>query len=38
VWPEIVLLSNDLISWAQALLLDGELAKGEPQRVRKADG
>jgi hypothetical protein len=34
VWLEIVLLAHDLITWTQALLLDGELAKAEPKRLR----
>lgn len=34
VWLEIVMLAHDLIVWTQALLLDGELAKAEPKRVR----
>ncbi len=34
VWLEIVMLAHDLIVWTQALLLPGELAKAEPQRVR----
>src|SRR4051794_22886773 len=34
VWLEIVLLAHDLIVWSQALLLDGELAKAEPKRLR----
>ena len=34
VWLEIVMLAHDLIVWAQALLLDGELAKAEPKRLR----
>ena len=34
VWLEIVLLAHDLIVWTQALLLDGELAKVEPKRLR----
>ena len=34
MWLEIVLLAHDLIVWAQALLLDGELAKAEPKRLR----
>jgi hypothetical protein len=34
VWLEIVLLAHDLIVWAQALLLDGQLAKAEPKRLR----
>jgi Transposase DDE domain group 1 len=34
VWLEIVTLAHDLIVWTQALLLDGELAKAEPKRMR----
>jgi hypothetical protein len=34
VWLEIVMLAHDLIAWTQALLLDGELAKAEPKRLR----
>jgi hypothetical protein len=34
VWLELVLLAHDLIVWTQALLLDGELAKAEPKRLR----
>jgi Transposase DDE domain group 1 len=34
VWLEIVMLAHDLIVWAQALLLSGELAKAEPKRLR----
>jgi hypothetical protein len=34
VWLEIMLLAHDLIVWTQALVLDGELAKAEPKRVR----
>jgi hypothetical protein len=34
VWLEIVLLAHDLIVWTQALLLDGELAKAEPKKLR----
>src|SRR5918996_638218 len=34
VWLEIVLLAHDLIVWTQALLLDGELARAEPKRLR----
>jgi hypothetical protein len=34
IWLEIVLLAHDLIVWTQALLLDGELAKAEPKRLR----
>jgi hypothetical protein len=34
VWLEIVMLAHDLIIWTQALLLDGELGKAEPKRLR----
>src|SRR3954454_9168144 len=34
VWLQIVLLAHDLSVWAQRLLLDGELAKAEPKRLR----
>jgi Transposase DDE domain group 1 len=34
VWLQIGLLAHDLIVWTQALLLDGELAKAEPKRLR----
>ena len=34
VWLEVVMLAHDLIVWTQALLLDGELAKAEPKRLR----
>jgi len=34
VWLEIVALAHDLIVWTQALLLDGQLAKAEPKRLR----
>ena len=34
VWVQIVLLAHDLIVWTQALLLDGDLAKAEPKRLR----
>jgi Transposase DDE domain group 1 len=34
VWLEIVMLAHDPIVWTQALLLDGELAKAEPKRLR----
>jgi hypothetical protein len=34
VWLEIVLLAHDLIVWTQALLLDGELQRAEPKRLR----
>jgi hypothetical protein len=34
VWLEIVMLAHDLLVWTQALLLDGELAKAEPKKLR----
>jgi len=34
VWLELVLIAHDLISWAQALALEGELAAAEPKRLR----
>jgi hypothetical protein len=34
VWVQIVMLAHDLIAWTQTLLLDGELAKAEPKRLR----
>jgi Transposase DDE domain group 1 len=34
VWLQIVLLAHDLLVWTQALVLDGELAKAEPKRLR----
>ena len=34
VWLEIVMLAHDLIVWTQTLLLDGELAKAEPKKLR----
>src|SRR3954470_1148537 len=34
VWLQIVMLAHDLLIWTQALLLDGELAKAEPKRLR----
>jgi hypothetical protein len=34
VWLQIVMLAHDLIVWTQALVLDGELAKAEPKRLR----
>lgn len=33
-WLEVVLIAQDLLSWAQSLLLDGELARTEPKRLR----
>jgi hypothetical protein len=34
VWLELVLTAQDLTGWAQALLLDGELAVAEPKTLR----
>jgi len=34
VWLELVLIAQDLVSWAQSLLLDGDLARAEPKRLR----
>ena len=34
VWLEIVMLAHDLLVWTQALVLDGELSKAEPKRIR----
>lgn len=34
VWLELVLIGQDLLAWARALLLDGELARAEPKRLR----
>lgn len=34
VWIELVLIAHDLIAWTQTLLLDGDLAKAEPKRLR----
>jgi hypothetical protein len=34
VWLELVLAAQDLTVWAQALLLDGELAVAEPKTLR----
>jgi hypothetical protein len=34
VWLELVLMACDLVCWAQALLLDGELAVAEPKALR----
>jgi Transposase DDE domain group 1 len=34
VWLELVLAACDLTSWAQALLLDGELRTAEPKALR----
>jgi hypothetical protein len=35
-WLLLVLIAQDLIAWAQRLLLDGELAVAEPKRLRYA--
>jgi hypothetical protein len=34
VWCELVLIAQDLLAWSQSLLLDGELARAEPKRLR----
>lgn len=34
VWLELVLLAHDLLAWAKALLLSGELARSRPKRLR----
>ena len=34
VWLELVLIAQDLFTWAQALCLDGELCLAEPKRLR----
>ena len=34
VWLELVLIAQDLLCWAQVLLLDGDLARCEPKRLR----
>jgi len=34
VWLELVGTAQDLTGWAQALLLDGELARAEPKTLR----
>jgi hypothetical protein len=34
IWLALVLLAHDLIRWTQHLLVDGELAKAEPKRLR----
>jgi Transposase DDE domain group 1 len=33
-WLELVLIAQDLIAWTQHLLLDGELRRYEPKRLR----
>lgn len=34
VWLELVLIAQDLFAWAQGLVLDGELGRAEPKRLR----
>jgi len=34
VWLKLVALAHDLLTWTQTLLLNGELAKAEPKRLR----
>ena len=34
VWLELVLIAQDLFAWSRSLLLEGELAKAEPKRLR----
>jgi Transposase DDE domain group 1 len=34
VWLEVVMLAHDLLVWTQALVLEGELARAEPKRLR----
>jgi hypothetical protein len=34
VWLELVLVAQDLTGWGQQLLLDGDLARAEPNRLR----
>jgi hypothetical protein len=33
-WLELVLIAQDLMAWAEALLLEGDLARAEPKRLR----
>ncbi len=33
-WLELVLMAQDLLCWAQSLLLEGDLARAEPKRLR----
>jgi hypothetical protein len=33
-WLELVLIAQDLMSWAQVLLLEGDLTRAEPKRLR----
>jgi hypothetical protein len=34
VWLELSLIAQELIAWAKAVALDGELARSEPKRLR----
>ena len=34
VWLQLVLIAHNLLAWAKTLLLEGELAKAEPKRLR----
>ncbi len=34
LWLELVLIAQDLTSWAQTLVLSGDLARAEPKRLR----
>ena len=34
-WLELSLIAQDLLAWAKALVLDGELALAEPKRLRQ---
>ncbi|MGE5281855.1 MAG: IS1380 family transposase [Chloroflexota bacterium] len=34
VWLELVLIAHDLMAWAKGLLLEGELARSRPKRLR----
>jgi len=34
VWLELVLIAHDLLAWAKGLLLEGELARSRPKRLR----
>ncbi len=33
-WLELVLMAQDLLCWAQSLLLEGDLVRAEPKRLR----
>jgi Transposase DDE domain group 1 len=34
IWLELILAAQDLVCWAQVLLLDGPLARAEPKALR----